>query len=122
MLLLHCAQKQEVKDVYDETRSSYMDVSAVVGSRSRELGQRVALCVMDTLTWIAQRCNTTVETLLEANPIITDCNSIYVGQSLAVSVVPAPDLAQTYVVKAGDTLTGIAFSGSRYTVREGGKE
>jgi LysM repeat protein len=68
----------------------------------------VIVTLGDTLTSISQRCNTSVEAFLEANPEVTDRDLIYVGQELAVPDAQTPDTPQTYVVKAGDTLTRIA--------------
>lgn len=80
----------------------------------------------DTLTRIARRFDTSVTAILQANPQITNPNLIFVGQELEIptdgSPVPTPEPppgstptpappptgGQTYVVRAGDTLSAIA--------------
>ncbi|PZR06593.1 MAG: peptidoglycan-binding protein [Archangium gephyra] len=75
----------------------------------------------DTLGAIAKRFNTTVAKLASANGI-SNPNVIYAGRTLTIpdsySSTPAPSnnggnsgVSQTYTVKSGDTLSGIA---SRY--------
>jgi len=71
----------------------------------------------DTLSGIAQRYKTTVAAIVKANGI-KNANLIYVGQRLAIpgattAAAPPKVAAKTtvYVVRAGDTLSGIA---SRY--------
>jgi len=62
----------------------------------------------DTLSGIAAKYGTTVAALAAANGI-SNPNLIKVGQVLKLSgAAPAPAAASTYVVKAGDTLSGIA--------------
>lgn len=66
----------------------------------------------DTLSAIARRFNVTVADLLEANPIITNPDSLTVGWNLCIpEVEPAPPSVEcigTYTVRAGDTLSAIA--------------
>ena len=57
----------------------------------------------DTLRKIASRLNTTVDVLLQANPLITNPNLIYVGQAISI-----PYGVPTYIVQRGDTLKVIA--------------
>ena len=57
----------------------------------------------DTLKKIASRLNTTLEVLLQANPLITNPNLIYVGQAISI-----PYGVPTYIVQRGDTLKIIA--------------
>ena len=57
----------------------------------------------DTLKKIASRLNTTVDVLLQANPLITDPNLIYVGQAISI-----PYGVPTHIVQRGDTLKIIA--------------
>jgi len=71
----------------------------------------------DTLSGIAQRYKTIVAAIVKANGI-KNANLIYVGQRLAIpgattAAAPPKVAAKTtvYVVRAGDTLSGIA---SRY--------
>ena len=63
----------------------------------------------DTLSGIAQRYNTSYQTLQALNGI-ADANKIFPGQVLKVTggAAPAPAAAPTYTVKSGDTLSGIA--------------
>lgn len=69
----------------------------------------------DTLWGISQKFGTTVARLRELNPAIRNTDFIYPGQQLVVSesggTTPPPPPSggtQDYVVKAGDTLGGIA--------------
>ncbi len=57
----------------------------------------------DTLSAIATRNGVSLESLLRANPQITDPNRIFVGQTIQL---PAGDNAQ--IVRRGETLSGIA--------------
>lgn len=62
----------------------------------------------DTLSGIAARHNTTYQKLAEINGI-ADPNRIYPGQVLKVTGTPPPPQGSSvYIVKAGDTLSGIA--------------
>ena len=58
----------------------------------------------DTLSAIASRFNTSVDTILAYNPYITNANLIYPGNIL---VLPNSSL-QTYIVQKGDTLSKIS--------------
>lgn len=68
----------------------------------------------DTLKSLASRFNTSVDSLLAANPEITNPNLIYEGQHLKVYVSapppppPPPPSGQVYYVRKGDTLRSIA--------------
>lgn len=79
----------------------------------------------DTLTSIAGRFGTTISTILQANPQITNPNRIYAGQDLEIPTgdttptpepppgttptpTPPPTGSQIYVVQPGDTLSAIA--------------
>mgnify|MGYP002622646450 CR=1 FL=1 len=77
----------------------------------------------DTLTGIARRFGTSISTILQANPQITNPNLIYVGQDLEIPTgdatptpppgttptsTPPPTGGQIYIVRAGDTLSAIA--------------
>jgi LysM repeat protein len=64
----------------------------------------------DTLSEIAQRFGTSVETIESANPFIRDPNLIFPGQILCVPKRPNPQVPpiQVYVVQSGDTLNEIA--------------
>jgi len=57
----------------------------------------------DTLRIIAERFNTTVETILKVNPQIYNANVIYTGQSITL-----PAGVTSYIVQRGDTLRIIA--------------
>lgn len=67
----------------------------------------------DTLYSIAQRFETTVSDIAQANGI-TDVNQIYIGQKLVIpdcepeAEPPPPDECFTYTVQAGDTLFSLA--------------
>jgi len=66
----------------------------------------------DTLTLIAQRFNTSVEAIAQANSIVNP-NLVVVGQLLAVPVPqgapPPPSQTVTHVVQPGETLARIAL-------------
>lgn len=69
----------------------------------------------ETLKSLAARFGTTVDSLLAANPEVTNANLIYEGQRLKVYVSstpppppPPPPPGQTYYVQKGDTLRKIA--------------
>jgi LysM repeat protein len=79
----------------------------------------------DTLTRIASRFGTSISSILQANPQITNPNLIYVGQDLEIPTgdttptptpppgttptpTPPPTGTQTYIVQSGDTLSAIA--------------
>jgi len=63
----------------------------------------------DTLSSIARRFGTTVQALLEANPTLTDRNTVYAGQRLVIPAgATAPNGERSYTVQPGDTLTAIA--------------
>jgi murein DD-endopeptidase MepM/ murein hydrolase activator NlpD len=66
----------------------------------------------DTLSLIAQRFNTAVETIAQANGIVNP-NLIFVGQSLAVptpeGAPPLPSPTVIHVVQPGETLARIAL-------------
>lgn len=77
----------------------------------------------DTLTKIANRFGTSVNSILQVNPQITNPNLIFVGQDLEIPTgdtptdppptpipppSPPPTSGQTYVVQPGDTLSAIA--------------
>ena len=57
----------------------------------------------DTLRKIADKFGTTVNTILDLNPRITNPNVIYVGQAITL-----PTQVTTYIVQRGDTLRIIA--------------
>ncbi|WP_420627484.1 LysM peptidoglycan-binding domain-containing protein [Candidatus Leptofilum sp.] len=80
----------------------------------------------DTLSQIASRFGVSLTTILQANPQISNPNLIFVGQELEISTgdtptatptpppnitptpTPLPTGSQTYIVRAGDTLSAIA--------------
>ncbi|MCP4415100.1 MAG: LysM peptidoglycan-binding domain-containing protein [Chloroflexi bacterium] len=79
----------------------------------------------DTLTNIAQRFGTSITSVLQANPQISNPNLIFVGQELEIPTddippnstpvpsppptsTPPPTGSQTYIVQPGDTLSAIA--------------
>lgn len=71
----------------------------------------------DTLKTVAALFNTTLDTLLNLNPAITNANLIYAGQRVnvptpgttpPVTPPPPPTGGQIYIVKKGDTLKKIA--------------
>lgn len=73
-------------------------------------GDSVTVVRGDTLRKIADRCDTTVDALMRANPQIKDRNLIYPGQ---VFVLPGALLKgtgdiDTYIIKRGDTLNKLA--------------
>lgn len=61
----------------------------------------------ESLAGIAATYGTTVEVLLEANSI-TDAALLYVGQSLAVPGAEGDPFLTAHIVRAGDTLQGLA--------------
>ena len=68
----------------------------------------------DTLKSLANRFGSTVESILAANPSITNANLIYVGQRLTIyssstpPSTPPPASGQIYYAQKGDTLRKIA--------------
>ena len=63
----------------------------------------------DTLSSIARRFGTTVQALLEANPSLTDRNTVYAGQRLVIPAgATSPGGERTHIVQPGETLTAIA--------------
>ena len=64
----------------------------------------------DTLGAIAQRFGVSLQSLLQANPEITNPNVIYIGQKITLPGTGSSHNAQSqkYTVKPGDTLSGIA--------------
>ena len=74
-------------------------------------GQRYTVVAGDRLFRIAQRFNTTVTAIVNANPWITNPNLIYPGWVITIPTGPGipPTGGQTYTGVAGDTLSGIAF-------------
>lgn len=73
-------------------------------------GDSITVVPGDNLRKIADRCDTTVDAMLRANPQIKDRNRIYPGQ---VFVTPGALLKGTgdtdiYIVKRGDTLNKLA--------------
>lgn len=79
----------------------------------------------DTLTNIASRFNTSLSSILQANPQISNPNLIFVGQELEIPTgdtlptptpvlvptgtpAPPPTGSQIYIVQPGDTLSSIA--------------
>ena len=80
----------------------------------------------DTLSGIASRFGTSISTILQANPQITNPNLIFTGQDLEIPTdgtptatpapppgttptpVPPPTGSQIYIVQPGDTLSAIA--------------
>jgi murein DD-endopeptidase MepM/ murein hydrolase activator NlpD len=66
----------------------------------------------DTLSLIAQRFNSTVDAIAQANAVLNP-NLIFVGQLLAVptpqDAAPPPSQTVTHVVQPGETLAGIAL-------------
>lgn len=92
-----------------------------VGSAAAQgsCGNSVAVSPGDTLYWIASRCGTTVSALQQANPQV-DPKSMRVGASIRMpwssgadrhaerQPQSAPPSADTYRIRPGDTLSGIA--------------
>lgn len=78
-------------------------------------GARIIVGFGDTLAQIARRCGTTMSALMAANPLANP-NFLFPGMSIVIPrVVAAPPPGQPgqgpvvrYVVRPGDTLTGIA--------------
>jgi LysM repeat protein len=75
-----------------------------------DCGDTVTVVRGDTLRKIADRCDTTVDAIMRANPQIKDRNLIYPGQ---VFVMPGALLKGTgdidiYIVRRGDTLNKLA--------------
>ena len=64
----------------------------------------------DTLTSIAARFGVTVESIVRANPILTNPNAIYPGQIIHIPLAgqPSVPMSALYIVQPGDTLTSIA--------------
>lgn len=72
----------------------------------------------DTLAGIAARFGVTLESLIQANPILVNPNAIYPGQIIHIPLAgqtPAPRAA-LYIVQPGETLTAIAL---RYNIPVG---
>jgi spore coat assembly protein SafA len=92
-----------------EFQGSGMQVSPVALSCPN--GQLYTVRSGDTLFFIARRNNISLQSLLEANPQITDPNTIFPGQVICVPTagpdVPCPD-GQIYRVVQGDTMFQIA--------------
>jgi len=66
----------------------------------------------DTLSSIGERYGVSADALVDANPQFSNPDLIYAGDTLNIPVSPSPkpDAASTYVVRAGDTLSGIAVT------------
>lgn len=64
----------------------------------------------DTLSGIAQKTGSTIEEIMYLNPVIHDPNRIYVGQIFCVKSdrYKNRNKEKSYIVKSGDTLSGIA--------------
>lgn len=64
----------------------------------------------DYLNSIAKKCGTTASAILAVNPGITNWNIIYPGQVLKMPTGTTPSVVagSVYIVKPGDTLSGIA--------------
>jgi spore coat assembly protein SafA len=74
-------------------------------------GQIYRVVCGDTMFKIAQRFGVDLDTLIQANPQISDPNWIYPGQEICIPGAGAPPPCGdgvTYTVKAGDTLFNIA--------------
>lgn len=109
----------QVPDV--KTAYTPQEIPAFVIRRQPGMSTTYTIRSGDTLGGIAKRFNTTVAKLQSANNI-SNPNVIYAGRTLTIpdsySSTPAPQnnggnsgVSQTYTVKSGDTLSGIA---SRY--------
>ena len=63
----------------------------------------------DTLFTLAQRYNTTVQAIINANPGI-DPNRLFIGQRICIPVAPQPPICPgfMYTIQAGDTLFALA--------------
>lgn len=66
----------------------------------------------DTLSQIALNYGTTVSSIVSLNPSITNPNLIYPGQKLTIKINSSSsnNNSTVYIVKKGDTLSGIAFN------------
>ena len=64
----------------------------------------------DTLSEIAQKTGSTIEEIMYLNPVISNPNEIFVGQIFCVKSdrYKNRNKEKTYIVKSGDTLSGIA--------------
>jgi LysM repeat protein len=71
-------------------------------------GNTTTVIFGDTLEEIAQRCETTVEAILWANPEITDTESLQIGRVLIVPPSEDPAVPITYTVQPGDWLIQVA--------------
>lgn len=73
-------------------------------------GQIYRVVSGDTMFEIAQRNGISLESLLRANPQITDPNRIFPGQEICIPVAPQPNCpnGRLYTVQSGDTLFEIA--------------
>jgi LysM repeat protein len=85
---------------------------ALVVSAQGPCGEIVTVTLGDTLWSIAQRCNTTVQAIVQENPEITNPDRISVGMRLRMPIDidrpdPDPD-TMTYLVRPPDTLAAIA--------------
>jgi LysM repeat protein len=85
---------------------------ALVARAQGPCGEIVTVTLGDTLWSIAQRCNTTVQAIVQENPEITNPDRISVGMQLRMPIEvdrpdPDPD-TMTYLVRPPDTLAAIA--------------
>ncbi|MBE0695791.1 MAG: LysM peptidoglycan-binding domain-containing protein, partial [Anaerolineaceae bacterium] len=73
-------------------------------------GIRYTVQLRDTLSGIADDCDTTVANILTLNPEITNPNLIFIGQVLQISgsTSEISDYPPAYIVQPGDTLDEIA--------------
>jgi LysM repeat protein len=111
-----------INDAIPDTGSLALANEAIPGTGAPN--RTYTVVAGDTLSGIASRSGTTVNLLLQANPQIVDRDLIFPGQVLVIPgtgvVIPPepviPDTGQgeqTYIVRAGDTLSAIA---SRYGI------
>lgn len=85
-------------------------VSASSAASSESCGDTYTVQNRDNLTKIASYCGTTVASILDLNPQITNPNIIYTGQVLRIwgTVSSSSSYTYTYTVQSGDTLDEIA--------------
>ena len=106
---------------YNTTIQELLDVNPMISdAESLRIGQKICVpevcpagftdyTIMrgDTLYALALRYNTTIQELLDVNPLISDPESLRVGQKICVPEV-CPEGFTDYTIMSGDTLYALA--------------
>ena len=97
-------RRREELQLFNSTSSS----SPEAVQNSKDKFYRVELG--DTLSGIAEKSGSTIEEIMYLNPVISNPNEIYVGQIFCVKSdrYKNRNKEKAYIVKSGDTLSGIA--------------